>query len=53
MSSDNGIHFPIVGERFASNRTLRAARVGDADAMLFSTRELVDFAKDYFVRVLG
>jgi len=27
--------------------------VGDADAVQFSTRELVDFAKDYFLRVLG
>jgi aminoglycoside 3-N-acetyltransferase len=53
MASDNGIHFPTVGARFANNRMLRAARVGDADAMLFSTRKLVDFAKDYFVRVLG
>jgi aminoglycoside 3-N-acetyltransferase len=51
MASDDGVHFPIVGARFANSGVLRAARVGDADAMLFSTRELVDFAKDYFVRV--
>jgi aminoglycoside 3-N-acetyltransferase len=53
MAFDNGVHFPIVGARFASTRTLRTARVGDADAVQFSTRELVDFAKDYFLRVLG
>jgi aminoglycoside 3-N-acetyltransferase len=53
MASDNGVHFPIVGERFASEHALRTARVGDADAMLFSTRELVDFAKDHFARALG
>lgn len=52
MASDNGVHFPIVGARFASNCAVRTARVGDADAMLFSTRKLVDFAKDYFARAL-
>jgi aminoglycoside 3-N-acetyltransferase len=52
MASDNGIHFPIVGARFANNCVVRAARVGDADAMLFSTRKLVDFAKDYFAQAL-
>jgi aminoglycoside 3-N-acetyltransferase len=53
MASDNGVHFPIVGARFANNCAVRAARVGDADAMLFSTRKLVDFAKDYFAQALG
>jgi aminoglycoside 3-N-acetyltransferase len=52
MASDNGVHFPIVGARFANNCAVRTAGVGDADAMLFSTRKLVDFAKDYFARAL-
>jgi aminoglycoside 3-N-acetyltransferase len=53
MAYDNGVHFPIVGARFKSMRTLRTARVGDADVILFSTRELVDFAKAYFASALG
>jgi aminoglycoside 3-N-acetyltransferase len=53
MAADNGVHFPLLGAQFANNCAVRAARVGGADAMLFSTRELVDFAKDYFARVLG
>jgi aminoglycoside 3-N-acetyltransferase len=53
MASDNGVHFPVVGTRFANNRVVRVARVGNADALLFSTREIVDFAKEYFARVLG
>ena len=53
MAHDNGVHFPSVGARFAGMRTLRAAPVGNADSVLFSTRELVDFAKDYFASALG
>jgi aminoglycoside 3-N-acetyltransferase len=52
MASDNGIHFPVVGDQFAAARAICAGRVGDADALLFSTRALVDFAKSYFLRTL-
>ena len=52
MAADHGTHFPVVGAEFTASRTIRAARVGGADAILFSTRELVDFAKSYFARVL-
>jgi len=50
MASDNGAHFPVVGAQFVSNRPVQAGRVGNADAMLFPTRELVDFAEGYFNR---
>jgi aminoglycoside 3-N-acetyltransferase len=53
MATDNGIHFPVVGEQFAQNGTIYTGGIGNADAMLFSTRELVDFAESYFARVLG
>ena len=53
MAFDNGTHFPAVGAEFAKSRAIRTARVGGADAMLFSTRELVDFAVPYFARALG
>lgn len=52
MASDNGVHFPVVGAEFVKNRPIRAALLGKADGMLFSTRELVDFAETYFARVL-
>lgn len=52
MASDNGTHFPIVGRRFADRGGVRTGKVGDADALFFSTRTLVDFAAGYFREVL-
>jgi len=52
MATDGGVHFPTVGEQFIDTGAVRTARVGNADAMLFSTRQLVDFAESYFRRVL-
>ena len=48
MATDNGVHFPVIGEQFAESGTIRTGKIGTADAMLFSTRELVDFAEAYF-----
>jgi aminoglycoside 3-N-acetyltransferase len=53
MANDDGVHFPVVGAQFAKTAALRSKNVGQADAMLFSTRELVDFAESYFARELG
>jgi aminoglycoside 3-N-acetyltransferase len=53
MAYDNGVHFSVVGKQFAEARAVRAGRVGNADALLFSTRDLVDFAKPYFLRALA
>jgi aminoglycoside 3-N-acetyltransferase len=52
MATDNSTHFPIVGQRFAERGHVRGAKVGKADALLFSTRALVDFAEVYFREVL-
>ena len=52
MAHDNGVHFPVVGSQFAKACATSAGRVGNADALLFSTRALVDFAKAYFSRTL-
>lgn len=49
MAFDNGVHFPIVGRQFAEARRVTVGRVGNAEALLFSTRELVDFAESYFL----
>lgn len=52
MANDDGVHFPVVGEQFIASKALRSRRVGKANSMLFSTRELVDFAESYFAREL-
>jgi aminoglycoside 3-N-acetyltransferase len=52
MASDDGAHFPIVGRRFLDQGQVRRGKVGSADALLFSTRSLVDFATGYFREAL-
>lgn len=52
MANDDGVHFPRVGEAFVATGRVRPGRVGEAHAMRFSTRELVDFAEAYFAREL-
>jgi len=52
MGTDNGTHFPIVGQRFGDRGHVRSGKVGSADALFFSTRALVDFAEGYFREVL-
>ncbi len=53
MGTDDGVHFPLVGGQFAETGATRTGKIGNADAILFSTQELVDFAEAYFARVLG
>lgn len=53
MANDNGVHFPVVGKKFAAAAAIRVRKVGEADSMLFSTRKLVDFAESYFARELS
>ena len=52
MGTDNGTHFPIVGQRFSADGHVRSGKVGNAEALFFSTRALVDFAENYFREVL-
>ena len=52
MASDNGRHFPIVGQRFIDQGQVRRGKVGNAEALFFSTRALVDFAVGYFREAL-
>ena len=52
MASDNGVHFPVVGNLFVERDDVRSAPVGEATALLFSTRQIVDFAEGYFRRTL-
>jgi aminoglycoside 3-N-acetyltransferase len=53
MAHDNGVHFPVVGRQFCEAREVIVGRVGNAEALLFSTRDLVVFAKSYFLRTLA
>ncbi len=53
MANDNGVHFPIVGEQFVAKHDVQTGRIGDANAVLFSTPVLVDFAQSYFARELS
>lgn len=52
MATDNSTHFPVVGQRFVERGHARSGKVGNADALFFSTRALVDFAERYFHEVL-
>lgn len=52
MANDDGVHFPVVGEQFIASNAVRSGHVGEAISMLFSTRQLVDFAQSYFAREL-
>lgn len=52
MATDGSTHFPIVGQRFVDGGHARSGKVGNADALLFSTRALVDFAEGYFRETL-
>ena len=53
MGADNSTHFPAVGAAFAEEVGLARGRVGEAEALFFPTRALVDFATPYFARVLA
>ena len=48
MAADNSTHFPIVGDKFVSSGAVQTGKVGHANSLLFSTRELVEFATPYF-----
>jgi aminoglycoside N3'-acetyltransferase len=52
MAHDNGVHFRVVGRQFVEARKTPAGRVGDAESLLFSTRDLVDFSAAFFLRAL-
>lgn len=53
MASDNGTLFPLVGKQFTESGAVTVAVVGNAEAILFSTRDLVNFAHAYFEATLA
>jgi aminoglycoside 3-N-acetyltransferase len=52
MASDNGQHFPVIGERFLSAGSARVGAIGKARSILFPMRELVKLGRDYFEQEL-
>ncbi|MDX1516753.1 MAG: AAC(3) family N-acetyltransferase [Woeseiaceae bacterium] len=52
MATDDGEHFPQVGERFMATGSVVDGKIGSARSLLFRTRELVDFAAEYFREAL-
>lgn len=53
MAWDRSTHFPLAGEAFTRIGKVNCGKIGQADSMLFSTRELVTYASEYFERVLA
>jgi aminoglycoside N3'-acetyltransferase len=52
VADDNDTHFPVVGAQYLSTRRAKEGTVGEAKALCLSMRDLVDFARAYFERVL-
>lgn len=52
VADDLDTHFPVIGAQYlAAGRALEGT-VGEAKAGYFRMRDLVDFARDYFHRML-
>lgn len=52
VADDNDTHFPVIGAQYLSAGRAKAGTVGEAEVVFFRLRDLVDFAQDYFERVL-
>jgi len=48
MADDNDTMFPAIGAAFEATGKLRKGSIGNAEARLFATRDLVDFATAWF-----
>lgn len=48
MANDNSTYFPQIGKEFLGFGKVNIGRIGHANSMLFSTKELVDFSIQYF-----
>ncbi len=52
VADDNDTHFPIIGEQYLAAGRARRGSIGDAAAVLFPMRDLVEFACRYFESAL-
>lgn len=48
VGDDLNTHFPIIGEKFVSGGNVKQKKVGESLSGLMSTKQLVDFAVQYF-----
>lgn len=52
VADDLDTHFPVIGAQYLSAGRAMEGTVGEARAVCFWMRDLVDFAREYFERVL-
>ena len=52
VADDHDTHFPVIGAQYLSAKRATERTVGEAAAVYFRMRDLVDFARGYFERVL-
>ena len=52
VADDRGTLFPVIGAEYLSDKRAMQGKVGEAEAVYCRMRDLVDFARDYFDRVL-
>jgi aminoglycoside 3-N-acetyltransferase len=52
VADDHDTHFPVIGAQYLSTKRAMEGRVGEAESVYFRMRDLVDFARDYFERLL-
>ena len=53
VGDDLDTHFPIIGKRFITEGKVSRIQVGSALCILMSSKELVDFAVNYFEKIFG
>jgi len=52
IANDLNTHFPIIGAQYLAAKRAAEGTVGEAAAVYFRMRDLVDVAREYFERVL-
>jgi len=52
VANDLDTHFPVIGAHYLAGKRAAEGTVGEAAAAYFRMRDLVDFAREYFERVL-
>jgi len=52
VANDLDTHFPVIGAQYVAANRVAEGTVGEAAAVYFRMRDLVDFAREYFERML-
>ncbi|HVQ30994.1 MAG TPA: AAC(3) family N-acetyltransferase [Vicinamibacteria bacterium] len=52
VADDLDTHFPAIGAQFLADKRAKEGSIGEARSFYFSMRDLVEFARAYFERVL-